>query len=179
MAIEPTSAPIVIEEPGHITVQAALCTDATCNTFSDYLDDFVITAIDPATGEEYSSCATGNLQQGLDHQCILDVPADADVQLTWFEDQVPDGYVSYGDPFPVGNAPAVTTLGFSPAVQEEPTTPVETTVSTLPSTGTGPAAGDSTSGMPLLIAGLLVASAGLARDRRATLATARQHVRRR
>jgi hypothetical protein len=176
--IEPTTAPVVIEEPGHITVQAALCTDATCTTFADYLDDFIITAVDAATGEEYSSCATGNLQQGLDHQCILDVPADAEIELTWVEDQVPDGYVSYGNPFPVGTAPAVTTLGFVPTDSGTGTeTPAP--VTTLPSTGMGDQPSEPPSGMPLLIAGLLVASAGLSRDRRTTPELARQHVRRR
>jgi hypothetical protein len=139
----PTEPPIVIEEPGHITVQAGLCTDATCHEISEFLDLFIISAVDPDTGEEFSSCATGNAQQGLPHQCILDVPADGDFALTWSPDQVPAGYASFGDPFPVGD-PAVLTLGFVPetAPTVAPTiAPTRAPITTLPSTGAGPGGG--------------------------------------
>lgn len=165
-----------VEEPGHMVVQAALCTDATCNAFSGYLDFFIITAIDPVTGEQYSSCATDNLQQNLDHQCILDVPADGDVALEWYEDQVPDGYVAYGDPFPVGD-PVVMTLGFYPSAADTPVTPAP--VTTLPSTGSGPDAASPVTALTtsLLLASVLAAIAGVTIRRRVRLAPARQHAR--
>ncbi len=142
-AAEPTvapTAPIVIEEPGHITVQAGLCTDATCHEITEFLDGFTISAVDPDTGEQFSSCATGNTQQGLERQCILDVPHDSNVALTWDDSQVPAGYVPFGDPFEVGD-PAVLTLGFVPAAQPTAAPAIATTpapITTLPTTGAGP-----------------------------------------
>jgi hypothetical protein len=148
---EPTATPPVIEEPGHVTVQAALCTDATCNEFAELLDGFTLSAINPDTGEVYSTCTTGNAQQGLDHQCILDVPAEGGWDITWSDDQVPEGYVYFGEPIESGE-PSVTTIAFVPAAQPtaaptqaptiaptaaQATTPTPAPVTALPTTGTG------------------------------------------
>ena len=81
--------PIVITEPGHIVVQAALCTDASCDDFAELLDGFTISAVDPVSGEVFSSCVTDNAQQELDHQCILDVPSAGDVEFVWSDEDVP------------------------------------------------------------------------------------------
>lgn len=145
-----TQAPIVIAEPGHVTVQAALCTDATCHQISEFLDLFNISAVDPDTGEEFSGCATGNAQQGLDHQCILDVPSDGIFALTWYDDQVPAGYVPFGDPFPVGDH-NVLTLGFVPATQPS-VAPTEAPVTALPDTGAGPGVYAATPWAAILLA---------------------------
>jgi hypothetical protein len=132
----PVIAPPIVTEPGHVTVQAALCPDASCREIIEFLDLFIISAVDPDTGEEFSSCATGNAQQGLDRQCILDVPADGNFALEWIPDQVPQGYAPLGEPFPVGD-PAVLTLGFYRATDHVPVTP-SPAITALPSTGAGP-----------------------------------------
>jgi hypothetical protein len=165
-----------VAEPGHVVVQAALCADATCNAFSGYLDLFVITAVDPVTGSAFSSCATGNLQQGLEHQCILDVPADGAYALEWFPDQVPTGYVPYGEPFPVGE-PVVMTLGFVPEATDAVVTPAPSaapTITALPSTGAGPGgeSGPSLASWLALAAAALAGLCGIVARNRA-LATAR------
>lgn len=155
-ATEPTVAPdtpIVIEEPGHITVQAALCTDTSCAAFAELLDGFALSAIDPDTGEVFSSCTTGNAQQGLDHQCLLDVPHDGGFDLTWDDAQVPDGYQYFGEPIVTGT-PRVTTIAFVPA-SGQAAAPAETHVTALPDTGAGP---DANAAIPW--AAILLATAG-------------------
>ena len=130
--------PLADPEPGHMVVQAALCTDASCEEFASLLDGFLILAVNPETGQKYSECETGNARQALDHQCILDVPAKGNVELQWQADQVPAGYVPFGDPI-VSGAPAVTTVAFVP---EGAATPVatEAPVTSLPVTGTATSA---------------------------------------
>lgn len=155
--VAPTTPPVVVEEPGHVTVQAALCTDASCHEITEFLDLFIISAVDPDTGEEFSSCATGNAQQGLDHQCILDVPHDGNFALTWTPDQVPQGYAPLGEPFELGD-PAVLTLGFYRATDHVPVTPVPA-ITTLPSTGAGP--DDAGIGLPTWLALALAATFAL------------------
>jgi hypothetical protein len=126
-----------IEEPGHIVVQAALCTDASCDEFSQYLDNFLIAAVDPETGATFSECMTDNAQQGLDHQCILDVPSEGEFEFEWQADQVPDGYEPFGEPIEAGY-PTIITLGFVPADDAPDPTVIPTAppVKALPSTGT-------------------------------------------
>jgi hypothetical protein len=171
---EPTvapTAPVVIEEPGHVTIQAALCTDATCNQFAQLLDGFTFSAVDPDTGEVFSSCATNNPQQGLAHQCMLDVPGEGAWDVTWDASQVPAGYTYVGQPITTGE-PAVMTIAFAPAAQPTETatatetatpatTPTQAAVTALPTTGTGPGGGMH---LPVLqlIAGVVLAALALA-----------------
>jgi hypothetical protein len=161
--------PAAQSEPWHLTVQAALCTDASCEEFDRVLAGFTIVAIDADTGEEYDRCDTGNAQQGLDHQCILDVPAEADWQLAWDENQVPDGYEPYG--MPLGSeSPRVITLAFVPADGGQSPTPTEAPVTKLPVTGAGDAgarwAGPTMALGALMLIGAALGASALQRSRR-------------
>jgi hypothetical protein len=150
--------PLKDPEPGHMVVQAALCTDASCDEFEELLDDFLISAVHPVTGQEYSECMTDNAQQGLDHQCILDVPAKGQVELQWVEDQVPDGYVPFGEPI-VSGEPAVTTLAFVP---EDEATPVATEkpVTSLPVTGSATTATEDEGPVALIVTAMVLLGLG-------------------
>jgi hypothetical protein len=155
--------PLEDPEPGHSVVQAALCTDASCDEVDEYLDDFWIQAVNPETDQVYDECRTGNAQQGLDHQCILDVPAKGVVEYRWNEDQVPDGYVPFGEPI-VGGDPVVTTLAFVPEDGATPE-PGGGPVTRLPVTGGTQPAGDVDGGVMsviVVVAGVLLAVAGIA-----------------
>ncbi len=162
--VAPTSPPIVIEEPGHVTIQAALCTDTSCDAFAELLDGFTFSAIDPGTGAVFSSCTTDNVQQGLDHQCILDVPGEDNWDVTWDASQVPAGYAYVGQPITTGE-PAVMTIAFVPAspptatatqTATPATTPTPAAVTTLPTTGTGSGSGSTLPAALLLAAGALL-----------------------
>jgi hypothetical protein len=123
------------EEPGHIVVQAALCTDASCDEFAEYLEGFEIVAVAAGSGEELDSCVTGNPQQNLDHRCILDVPANDEVEITWAAADVPDGHVPFGETIEVGE-PVTYTVAFVPEDDPEPTN-TPGSVTSLPETGSG------------------------------------------
>jgi hypothetical protein len=183
----PTEAPTVIAEPGHVTIQVALCTDATCGTFAELLDDFTLSAINPDTGEVYSSCTTDNAQQGLDHQCILDVPGEGAWDITWDDSQVPAGYAYFGQPITSGE-PSMMTIAFVPTAEptQTPTiaptqaasvTPTQAAVTALPSTGAGPHDGATpwTALLVVIAAALLAAAVGLTGLHRTAFATIRRH----
>lgn len=148
------------QEPGHVTVQAALCTDATCNEFSKLLDSFLISAVDPETGETFSECMTGNKQQALDYQCIVDVPADGAFDLSWAEDQVPVGYEPYGEPFETDGG-TVLTLGFIPANDD-----AAASISSLPATGAAASGSSTTGSVALAVVAFTLAGAALTLRRR-------------
>ncbi|HYI25571.1 MAG TPA: hypothetical protein VD767_09195 [Thermomicrobiales bacterium] len=158
--------PLEDPEPGHSVVQAALCTDASCTEYEEFLDDFWIQAVNPVTGQVYDECFTNNDEQGLDHQCILDVPAKGEVQYRWDEDEVPDGYVPFGKPIVAGD-PVVSTIAFKPVADGAPT-PTEAPVTRLPVTGTSqPADGNGSILALALGGGLLLAVLGIIQVRAA------------
>jgi hypothetical protein len=104
-------------EPVNAVVRAALCTDATCTEYAEFLDAFEISALDPDTGEVLDTCATAYLQQADDYRCTLDVPATNVFELAWDESQVPAGYLPFETP--IGSEPgAAITIAFIPAPGE-------------------------------------------------------------
>ena len=139
--------PIDAEGPNDIVVQAALCTDASCDEYAEFLDGFVIRAVDSESGVTVSECTTGNAEQGLEHQCILGMPAKGTVDIEWDAAQVPDGYEWFGSLINVADGPdgTSTTIAFVPIESGATVTPTTTpeTVTSLPTTGNGDEAATS------------------------------------
>jgi hypothetical protein len=154
--------PLVDPNPGQSVVQAALCTDASCDEVEEYLDDFWIQAVNPNNGQVYDECRTGDAE--LHHKCVLDVPAKGALEYRWDEDEVPDGYVPFGEP--IIDSEGLVTLAFVP--EDEATPKPGGPVTRLPVTGTTPAAdSDGIIVGATVVLGLLLAVFGFVQIRMA------------
>ncbi len=101
---------VAAQEFDDITVNAILCSDATCAELGDTIPGFTIIALDNNTAGELDRCVTG----GAANTCTLSVPAGADVSFDWAPDEVPDGYL-FGDIAVTGEG--VTSLLFVPTTE--------------------------------------------------------------
>jgi hypothetical protein len=138
--------PADVPGASHLVVQAALCTDRSCDEYSGYLDDFAIRAVDAGNGATISECVTDNAEQGLEHRCRLAMPAKGAIDFEWDASQVPDGYEWFGSLLHVDDGPdgSATTIPFMPI--ENPETGATVTpapVTNLPVTGFGEESGTS------------------------------------
>jgi len=162
--------------PQSINVNAALCTDATCSDFADHLVGFEIIAYDDASNAPLDSCLTDVGSQG--NVCILTIPAGTAYYLGWNPDADPDGYDFYNVIVSDGSIGGIVhTLAFAPngiiptetplppQPTDPPVTPAPTATATsaaisgLPTTGTTGSSQAGSTGMLLLVSGLLLSGA--------------------
>ena len=172
--------PIDFQGPPSIDVRAALCTDASCDEYDEFLEGFTISTADPDSGELVTDCTTGSQAGADDFRCTLGISAKSPLDITWDDAQVPEGYTWFGQLITVEDGPegSVTTIAFVPddaatatatveptATPKAPVTPAP--VTSLPDTGTGDETTTSRPVTPLVAFGLMVLVLGIGLARQA------------
>lgn len=120
-----------LQEEADVTyVRGALCADAACSEYADFIAPFTINAIDETAGELLDSCT---FDVGLqDPYCGIEFDSSIPHVFTWDDTEVPEGYTYIGERIeetgPDPNGVPVTTFAFVPDGDEPPAEPDTTWV---------------------------------------------------